>query len=146
MIAFGLIINNVNPALCWISGALFRRGWLIFVTAWMSNYILNIVWGKITYPFPNFNGKTVKLWEWINNLILHFTGHINTYPCWDLIKSTFVKWPQWFILIFILTQSFQCCERNKSKFKTLFSQNWNCWERAYFADAHFIVFNAVVTC
>ena len=31
---------------------------------------------EITYPFPNFNGGTVEVWEWISNLILHFTGHV----------------------------------------------------------------------
>ena len=30
------------------------------------------MWDEITYPFPNFNGATVKVWEWITNLIFHF--------------------------------------------------------------------------
>ena len=25
------------------------------------------VWDEITYTFPNFNGPTVEVWEWINN-------------------------------------------------------------------------------
>ena len=29
---------------------------------------------EITYPFPNFNGRTVEAWEWISNFIPHFTG------------------------------------------------------------------------
>ena len=28
---------------------------------------------EITYPFPNFNGATVEVWEWISNFITHFT-------------------------------------------------------------------------
>ena len=28
---------------------------------------------NITYPFPNFNGATVEVWEWICNFILHIT-------------------------------------------------------------------------
>ena len=27
---------------------------------------------EITYPFPNFNGATVEVWEWISNFIPHF--------------------------------------------------------------------------
>ena len=32
------------------------------------------MWYEITYPFPNFNGTTVEVWEWISNLIPYFTG------------------------------------------------------------------------
>ena len=38
------------------------------------------MWDKITYSFPNFNGCTVEVWEWISNFIPHFTGHVITYP------------------------------------------------------------------
>ena len=41
------------------------------------------VWDVITYPFPNFNGATVEVWEWIINFTTHFTGHVISYPCWD---------------------------------------------------------------
>ena len=41
------------------------------------------VWGENTYPFPNFNGATVEVWEWISNFIPHFTTHVITNPCWD---------------------------------------------------------------
>ena len=27
------------------------------------------MWDKITYLFPNFNGATVEVWEWISNFI-----------------------------------------------------------------------------
>ena len=30
------------------------------------------VWDEITYPFPNFNGATVEVWEGINNFIPYF--------------------------------------------------------------------------
>ena len=30
------------------------------------------VWDEITQIFPNFNGRTVEVWEWISNLMLHF--------------------------------------------------------------------------
>ena len=38
---------------------------------------------EITYPFSNFNGATIEVWEWINNSIPYFTGHVITYPCWE---------------------------------------------------------------
>ena len=40
----------------------------------------NKVWDNITYPFPNFNGATAEVWEWISNLILHLTMDVITYP------------------------------------------------------------------
>ena len=43
--------------------------------------------GWITYPFTNFNGCTVEVWERISNFIPHFTGHVITYPRWDKINS-----------------------------------------------------------
>ena len=30
------------------------------------------VWNEITNPFPNYNGATVEVWEWIGNFIPHF--------------------------------------------------------------------------
>ena len=30
--------------------------------------MLDKVWGEISYPFPNFNGATVEVWEWLSNL------------------------------------------------------------------------------
>ena len=39
------------------------------------------VWDDITYPFPNFNGCTVEVWERISNFIPHLTGCMITYPC-----------------------------------------------------------------
>ena len=27
---------------------------------------------------------TVEVWKWISNFISQFTGHMSTYPCWDL--------------------------------------------------------------
>ena len=31
--------------------------------AWTGNHIHYKVWNEITYPFPNFNGTTVEVWE-----------------------------------------------------------------------------------
>ena len=41
------------------------------------------MWDEIIYPFPNFNGSTVEVWEWINNFITHFIIDVITYPGWD---------------------------------------------------------------
>ena len=35
----------------------------------MSNNMSNKVCDEITYPFPNFNGTTVEVLEWISNFI-----------------------------------------------------------------------------
>ena len=32
----------------------------------------NKVWGEISYPFPNFNGVTNEVWEWIDIINLHY--------------------------------------------------------------------------
>ena len=34
--------------------------------------MLSKVWDDITYPFPNFNGCAVDVWERISNFIPHF--------------------------------------------------------------------------
>ena len=51
------------------------------------------MWDEITYPFPNFNGCTVEVWEWISNFTQHFTPQAITYPCWDS-KSTRHEGPE----------------------------------------------------
>ena len=50
----------------------------------ISNHKPNKVWDEITYPFPNFNGCTIEVWEWISNFIPHFIIDVITYPWWDL--------------------------------------------------------------
>ena len=41
---------------------------LTSIPAWMSKGIHYKGWDYITYPFPNFNGTTVEIWEWISNI------------------------------------------------------------------------------
>ena len=55
------------------SGTFYQHG-LTVISAWISNHIHYNVWDEITYPFPNFNGCTVEVWEWISNFIPHI-GH-----------------------------------------------------------------------
>ena len=54
-------------------------------------------WDEPTHPFPNSNGCTVEVWEWISNFISHFIMDVITYRCWDdslskLVKGTRPKW------------------------------------------------------
>ena len=37
------------------------------------------VWDEITYPFSNFNGATVEVWEWIDNFIPYFVMNMIIY-------------------------------------------------------------------
>ena len=43
----------------------------------------NEVLDEITYPFPNFNGQNIEVWERINNFIPHVVMDVITFPCWD---------------------------------------------------------------
>ena len=49
------------------------------------------MWDEITYPFLNFNGATVEVYEWISNFLPYFTGHAITYPCWDKSYTMLVE-------------------------------------------------------
>ena len=57
--------------------------WIDFIPAWMNYYIHQNVWDEITYPFPNFNGFTVEVWQWISNFIPRFMMDVITYLCLD---------------------------------------------------------------
>ena len=48
----------------------------LWLPAWICNYIYYKLWDEITYPFPNFSGHTIKVWEWISNVIPHLIGHL----------------------------------------------------------------------
>ena len=54
---------------------------LTLILAWISNLMPINVWDEITYPFPNFNGAAVEVWEWISNFILHFLLDVIISPC-----------------------------------------------------------------
>ena len=56
---------------------------ICFDTVWTSKYIHNKLRDEITYPFPNFNGCTVEVWEWVSKFIPYFTGTLIAYICWD---------------------------------------------------------------
>ena len=46
-----------------IAGALFYKHGLTFIPEWISNNIHYKVRDEITYPFQNFNGATIKVWQ-----------------------------------------------------------------------------------
>ena len=48
--------------------------WINFSPSMISNCIYHNVWDEITYPFPNFNGCTIEVLEWINNFISRWLG------------------------------------------------------------------------
>ena len=45
------------------------------------------MWDEVTYPFPNFNGAAVEIWEWISNITPHCIGHVITYTCCRVWKN-----------------------------------------------------------
>ena len=49
------------------------------------------MWDDITYPFPNFNGCTVEVWEWISNFIPPILMDVIIYPCWYYSYNPFIK-------------------------------------------------------
>ena len=63
-------------------GPLYLHG-LTLIPAWISNHIPSKVWDEIPYPFLNFNGYTVEVYEWIRHFIPHFIMDVITYQCWD---------------------------------------------------------------
>ena len=62
--------------------------------AFWGNYIHYKVWDEITYPFLNFNGYTVEVWEWIDNFIPCLTGHVITHRCWEKLIHVSKRGPR----------------------------------------------------
>ena len=57
------------------------RWWFHLGSAYLHIYIHYKLWGEITYPFLNFNGETIEVWELLSNFIPHFNG------MWLLIQA-----------------------------------------------------------
>ena len=72
---------DINPRLAERRRHIFQYILQPGTPARIVNYNHNKVWDKITYPFPNFNGCIIEVWEWISIFTPHFTGHVITYPC-----------------------------------------------------------------
>ena len=54
----------------------FHKYGLTLILAWISNHIHYKVWDEINNIFPNVNGATVDVFEWISNFVPHFPGHV----------------------------------------------------------------------
>ena len=48
---------------------------------WIYNHLPSKVYHN-TYPFPNLNGCTVEVWEWLDNFKSHFMLHVIPHPWW----------------------------------------------------------------
>ena len=72
---FFLIINDLGVD---SQGPFYKHGSTL-IPAWISNHMLSILWDGIGYPFANFNGFTVEVWEWISNFISHYVMNVITY-------------------------------------------------------------------
>ena len=47
---------------------------LTLTPAWISGHTPKKTWNEITYPFTNFNGCGVEVWEWLSNYITLYNG------------------------------------------------------------------------
>ena len=65
-----------------ISDPFYKYG-LTLIPAWISNHMSSKMWDEITYPFQNFKGYTVEVWEENGEVIPHYT-----------VWSTLVIWYQ----------------------------------------------------
>ena len=57
--------------------------WQINEWKWTCNRMPSERRNGIIYAFPNFNGCTVEVWDWISNFIPHIILDGVTYPCRD---------------------------------------------------------------
>ena len=64
---------------CDFQWPLLLTGIQLLISAWISNHMSSKVWDEITYPFPNFNGCAIEVWEWISEFIPHFILDVITY-------------------------------------------------------------------
>ena len=75
---FCLISSYVDMLMILVRVGLDNDLWPLLLTAWISNHMPIMVWNEITYPFSNFNGGTVEVWEWISNFIPHIIMDVIT--------------------------------------------------------------------
>ena len=65
-----------------LCGHFYSHG-LTLIPACISDNMPRELWDEITYPFLNFNGCTVEVYEKISNFTPHFIIDVITYPWWD---------------------------------------------------------------
>ena len=56
-----------------------------------DNYMPSKVWDEIDNPYPNFNGITVEVWEWMNIFIPHIIMDVISNSWWDQNSTMLVK-------------------------------------------------------
>ena len=78
-----IVFSCLSPRFEWVRLSMFTH----ILQGWLTS---RKVWVEITYPFPNFDGCNVRVWEWISNFIPQFIMDVITYPCWDWSKSMLV--------------------------------------------------------
>ena len=78
---------------------------LALIPAWISRHIHWNVRDEITYLFPNFNGCTVEVWEWMSNFIPNFTVHVITYPLG--LEVSYVSSGEWLLWVHCLINTLQ---------------------------------------
>ena len=67
---FHPLMGGQAPVIPVSLGSFYKHG-LTLIPSWISNLFHYKMWDEIIYPFPNFNGATVEVWEWISNFIPH---------------------------------------------------------------------------
>ena len=107
------------------------------------------MWEEITYPFPNFNGTTVEVCEWMGNYVRLFTGHVITYACWDsglfiLVYGTFgVDWG-----VYLLWRQ-NLIKGLRSMLFVMYVYKWStelaCWALFQYKDRFFPVYKSLYT-
>ena len=75
----------------WFGWSLGWQHGLVLIPSWIRNYSHFKVCNETTYPFSNFNGTVVEVWERISDFITQFVGHVITYSCWGSSESMLIK-------------------------------------------------------
>ena len=63
-------------SMCWSPQQTKQEGPLLLTWINFDPRMVNYINYKVWY-------ETIEVWEWISHFIIHFTGHVSTYPCWD---------------------------------------------------------------
>ena len=79
---------------------------ITLISAWISNHKLSIVWDKITYPFPNFNGCSAEVWERISNFIMHLGDYLSMLGLKFNHVSKKDHWTKWPTFLYDISTAF----------------------------------------
>ena len=80
----GVIPNSRYARNVHFPGSLFsKKNINYFIPVWINNLMPIEMRYESTYPFLNFNGTSIEVWEWISNFLSHFILNVITHACWD---------------------------------------------------------------